>query len=465
MASKPIKLGILTFAIMNMTTVISTRALAPEAEYGLTAIFYYLFAAVCFLIPVALVAAELATGWPQKGGVFNWIGRAFGHRFGFLAIWLQWLATTICFPTMLIFLAVAVSYVFPHHHDLAQNKLYILFMVLGVYWFSTFTTSFGVKSAARISAVAGIIGTIIPLIVLIGFGGAFLLQGHSVAFSTKTSALLPDFHQFHSLVLAASVFLFYSGMEINAVHVSEMENAEKHYPMAIGLASLFTVVLLILGTLTISAVIPKSHLNLVSSLLVTFDDIFAFYHVSWLGNVLAGALAIGVFGQVTVIVAGPSTGLYQVGKVGYLPRIFQKANKYGVQMPILYLQGGIVTVLALLLIVLPSVQSAFQILGQLAGILYLSMYLMLFAAAISLRYLQPDVVRPYQVPFGKIGIWLVGGLGFCASLLAWGLSFIPPTQIAIGSGMTYSVILIGLTILFVVIPLGIYQHQNSVLLK
>ncbi len=64
------KLSIATLAIMNIVAVVCLRGLPAEAEYGLSSIFYYLFAAVFFLIPVSLVAAELATGWPEKGGYF-----------------------------------------------------------------------------------------------------------------------------------------------------------------------------------------------------------------------------------------------------------------------------------------------------------------------------------------------------------------------------------------------------------
>src|SRR5271154_1195083 len=93
------KLGVFTLAMMNFTAVVSLRGLPAEAEYGLGSIFYYVFAAVFFLIPVSLVAAELATGWPQKGGVFRWVGEAFGPRWGFVAIFLQWAESTIWFPT------------------------------------------------------------------------------------------------------------------------------------------------------------------------------------------------------------------------------------------------------------------------------------------------------------------------------------------------------------------------------
>lgn len=61
-AAKAGKISILTLAIMNVVAGVSLRGLPAEAEYGLNSIFYYLFAAVVFPIPVSLVAAELATG-------------------------------------------------------------------------------------------------------------------------------------------------------------------------------------------------------------------------------------------------------------------------------------------------------------------------------------------------------------------------------------------------------------------
>ncbi len=71
-------ISIFALAMLNIVAVVSLRGLPAEAEYGLSSIFYYIFAAVVFLVPVSLVAAELATGWSEKGGVFRWVGEAFG---------------------------------------------------------------------------------------------------------------------------------------------------------------------------------------------------------------------------------------------------------------------------------------------------------------------------------------------------------------------------------------------------
>lgn len=89
------KLSISALIVMNIVAVVSLRGLPAEAEYGMSSIFYYIFAAIFFLIPVSLVAAELATGWPEKGGVFRWVGEAFGPKLAFLAMFLLWAEVTI----------------------------------------------------------------------------------------------------------------------------------------------------------------------------------------------------------------------------------------------------------------------------------------------------------------------------------------------------------------------------------
>ena len=66
-----VKLGVFTLAIMNVTAVVSLRGLPAEAVYGMSSAFYYLFAAIVFLIPTSLVAAELAAMFQDKQGGVN----------------------------------------------------------------------------------------------------------------------------------------------------------------------------------------------------------------------------------------------------------------------------------------------------------------------------------------------------------------------------------------------------------
>ena len=457
------KLSVTTLAIMNVTAVVSLRGLAAESVYGLSSAFYYLFAAMVFLIPTALVAAELAAMFSDKeGGVFRWVGEAFGTRLGFLAIWLQWIQSTIWYPTVLTFGAVSIAFIGMDQHSdmaLASNKLFTIVVVLAIYWTATFISLKGLNWVGKISKWGGIIGTIIPAALLIILGIVYLATG-GVNNMDMSAGFWPDLSKFDNLVLASSIFLFYAGMEMMGVQVMEVDNPKRNYPKAIIIGSAITVAIFILGTFSLGFIIPAKDVSLTQSLLIGFDRYLDYIHLSYASPIIAIALMFGVLAGVLTWVAGPSKGIFMVGKAGYLPPFLQKSNSNGVQRNILLIQGAIVTLLSLLFVVMPSVQSFYQILSQMTASLYLIMYMMLFAAAIVLRYRLKDKVRPFRLG-NNFTMWIIAGLGFCGSLLAFILSFIPPAQIATGSPKTWVTILVIGCIVVIVIPFIIYALRSE----
>ncbi len=461
---KATKLSVATLAIMNVTAVVSLRGLPAEAEYGLSSAFYYLFAAIVFLIPTALVAAELAAMFSDKqGGVFRWVGEAFGKRMGFLAIWLQWVESTIWYPTVLTFGAVSLAFIGmngTHDMALASNRIYTLIVVLAIYWLATFISLKGMSWVGKVSKIGGLVGTIIPAGLLVVLAVVYLASGGHSQLDFHGS-FFPDLSNMSNLVLASSIFLFYAGMEMGGIHVKEVDNPSRNYPKAVFIGSFITVLIFVLGTFSLGIIIPKDEINLTQSLLVGFDRYFAYIRASWLSPVIAVALAFGVLAGVLTWVAGPSKGIFAVGRAGYLPPFFQKTNGIGVQRNILLIQGGLVTLLGLLFVVMPSVQSFYQILSQLTVLLYLIMYLLMFSAAIYLRYSMKKADRPFRIGGKGNGLmWVVGGVGFLGSLLAFILSFIPPGQIAVGSKtMWYTVLVIGCVVV-VIVPLIIYAMRK-----
>ena len=457
------KLSVTTLAIMNITAVVSLRGLPSEAIYGPSSAFYYLFAAIVFLIPTAMVAAELAAMFSDKqGGVFRWVGEAFGPRTGFLAIWLQWIESTIWYPTVLTFGAVSFAFIGLNDASdaaLASNRIFTLVTVLAIYWAATFIALKGLGWVGKISKWGGLIGTIIPAGLLIILGIIYIASGgHN--HMDMSQGFFPDLTKFDNLVLASSIFLFYAGMEMMGIHVMDVDNPSRNYPKAIIIGSLATVCIFILGTFALGFIIPAKDINLTQSLLIGFDNYFRHFHVSWAGPVIAVALMLGVLASVLTWVAGPSKGIFTVGKAGYLPPFFQKTNKAGVQRNILLVQGGIVTLLSLLFVVMPSVQSFYQILSQLMILLYLIMYMLMFAAAIVLRYKMKSAERPFRLGKGNALMWILGATGFGGSLLAFALSFIPPGQIETGSKTVWFSVLIAGCVIVVVIPYLIYAMKK-----
>lgn len=85
--------------------------------------FYIFFATFLFLIPAALVGAELGSAFASKGGgVYTWVKEAFNKHLGFTAIFLQWIQNVVWYPTVLGFAAASIAYMIGMP-GLAQNGL------------------------------------------------------------------------------------------------------------------------------------------------------------------------------------------------------------------------------------------------------------------------------------------------------------------------------------------------------
>jgi amino acid transporter len=125
-------LTMFSIIMITVTSVDSIRNLPATALFGSKLIFFFILAALVFLLPAALVSAELAASWNERGGVYLWVKKAFGPHWGFLAIWFQWVENIIWYPTILSFLAGTLAYIISP--TLAANKYYLTAVIWIVFW-------------------------------------------------------------------------------------------------------------------------------------------------------------------------------------------------------------------------------------------------------------------------------------------------------------------------------------------
>jgi len=421
--------------MINLAAIGSVKNWPLTAEYGFASIFYLLLASLVFFLPVSLVSAELATGWPKAGGVFAWVKEAFGHRTGFLAIWLLWIENVIWYPTVLSFIAATVSYIFDP--DLANNKIYTLFVILVAFWGATFANMRGMRTSSWISTLGVLFGTFIPggLIILLGLVWYFSGSPIQITFSWDT--LIPNMGSVEQQVFFAGIILTLCGLEMSAVHAKDVNNPQKNYPRAIFLSAIIIITMSILGVLSIASVIPQKQISLVAGSLQAFSYFVNSYGLAWLTPVIAGLITFGAVGQISTWVAGPPKGLLAAAQGGDLPPYFREVNQNGMPARLLIAQAIIVSLLALIFLFMPNISSAFWILSAMVTQLYLIMYILMFAAAIKLRYKRPLVERSYKIPGGKLGMWTTAGLGITASCYAIIIGFFPPSQILTGNVIFY----------------------------
>ena len=163
-------------AFMTAAAIISLRGLPLMAAEEMTMFFYIAFATILFLIPAALVSAELGSAFAgQEGGVYRWVGAAFGKKWGFTAIWLQWIQNVVWYPTVLAFAAAAIAYGIGKP-ELANNGKFTGFFIIAFYWIATFIAFGGTKLLSKVTSWGFIVGTVLPGVVVIILGLVWFLM-------------------------------------------------------------------------------------------------------------------------------------------------------------------------------------------------------------------------------------------------------------------------------------------------
>jgi len=403
--------------------------------FGLASVFLYVLPALVFLLPVSLVAAELASGWP--GGVYNWVREGISAPMGLLAVWCEFAQTIFYYPALLAYVAGTLAYVIDP--GLAGNGVYNAAVIIVLFWGGVLVSSRGAALVAELSSSGTMIGTLIPGAILVALGAAYLLQGNHSAAPMTAQHVLPAWHGLASIVLVVNSFFTYAGVEVNAVHVDELRNPGRDYPKSIFLATGLVLAVFIFPTLAISWVLPAHQISFTAGLMQAFDALLTHFGLAFAVPLIAIALAVGALAGMTSWLDGPSEGLLRIGREqGFLPPFFQKVNGKGIEVRILTAQGAVITVIALLYAFIPSVSHAYWIFAVMATQVYLIMYVLMFIAAVRLRRSQPNHTRGYRAP----ALGLLCLLGAISSVAALMIGFIPPSQFGHSKPLVYAVLIL-----------------------
>jgi putative glutamate/gamma-aminobutyrate antiporter len=432
--SRAVRLGVLSLAMINIAAMVSPRNLPVMAEYGWSLVFFVLVAVVLFLIPVSLAISELATAWPRRGGVFPWVREAFRGKAGFLAVWCDWAENLAWFPTVLSFTAASLAYAIDP--ALASNKLFLVGVMLTVFWGATLAAFRGVGATALIGSIGTILGAIVPAILVIVLGVAFVADGNPSEIPFSSGALVPDLGVTNLAFLAGAILMF-AGMEVAGFHADQSARPGRDFPRAILLAAVVMVAFTILGSLALAIVVPQQEISLVGGVMQAFQAVFDALGVGWLLAPTAILVAIGGVAHMIPWIMGPATGLSAVAQAGEIPPALGKENRAGVPVRILLAQGVGTTAFSLLFLFVPSVSTSYWILSVLTAQVIIIMYALIFAAVLRLRYTRPDVDRPFRIPGGTFGVWATASVGLFGCLLSFVLGFVPPDQLKTGDPVLY----------------------------
>lgn len=451
-------LSLFSLTMITVGSVDSIRNLPATAIFGSQLISFFILGALFFLLPTALVSAELASGWPKQGGIYIWVKEAFGKNIGFLAIWLQWVENIFYYPVLLMFVAGTMGYLIAP--SLASNPYFLCTVIVVFFWGATLLNIYGMKASSFFSSLCALCGLMLPMFLIISCGIKWIFQGNPLQVSLDMKSILPHWQNTSIWVSLTGVMLSLCGVEIATVHANDVAEPQKTFPKALAYSTIIIIATLVLGSLAIAIVLPSQEINLVAGIMQAFTAFFSKYHALWLMPWVALMLVLGGVGTMNNWIIAPIKGLLVAVNDFNWSEQLKKTNNRGAPTFMLIIQALIVTALSLIVLFFPSINGSYWFLTVLAAQLYMIMYMIMFATVIKLRITQPHVKRSFCIPGGLIGLIIVAGMGIIGTLVTFLVGFIPPLGIDVGNNIVYDCLLILSLVLMCVPTLAIVLKKN-----
>lgn len=455
-------LGVTDIVWINIVVIIGLRWMPVAASYGAASIVLWCLAAMLFFLPLSFVSAELATTWPEQGGLYVWVKKALGERYGFLTSWFYWVYSFAYMPSLLTFVAICFAYVIDP--ELAKSKYFVASVILGCFWGITLLNTRGLRNIKFLPDISGSVGTLLPglVVIALGFASVFIWK-HPIATSYAAHNWVPHLGSQSNIAFLLMLMFSMTGIELSPTLAGETRDPAKTFSRAIIITVIVVVSIYIIGTLAINFILPPEQVTISTGILDAISLIGKQLNLPYLVALFAIAINIGNLGAISMWVLGPITMLFESTKGGILPPFLTKLNKNNMPTNIMFLQATAISFVTISgLFFFPTVNAFYETLALLATIIYFIPYIFMFLAFLSLRKTHPHVIRPYRVPGGMFVARLISIIGIVSVSLAIIFSFlIPPGDIHTTKEILFYRLEIGLPpILLWVIGSFLYHNHD-----
>lgn len=390
--------------MLNISALYGIRWIArstSDAYLGLGAIPMWVILMFLFFVPQALMCAEMAASYPHDGGLAYWVKVAFGTKYGFLVSWMHWTALIFWFASFLTFFSVNATYMVGRP-ELANNKLLVLVMSIVIIWILSIASMKGMEFGKYFTSV-GSLGSTVPtvcLIVLSFVAIVFLKKAPSA--SVFTVATLTPKLNMNSLVAISSIMFAYTGAQLAANFISEMENPQKNYPRAICTAAAIIGVLYAIGSIAMTMLLPTSEIQ---SSTGTLDALLRACELLGIPTlfvqVIALGIALSVLGALVLYIAQPTKMLFGFVEPGVFSERITKVNEHGIPTKAIVFQATLISVLLIGVSYLPGVEAIYNMLVTMTALTTLFPYVFLFLAYGKIKREKEDLDGLYVMTKNK----------------------------------------------------------------
>ncbi|MGL5175525.1 MAG: APC family permease [Cetobacterium sp.] len=350
-----------------------------------------------------LTAAEVGAAIPETGGMIAWIKRIYGERIAFLVGWAQLI---IYFPALIALIAYYFAVFTGNFLNVDPSNT----AFLGGTAFVAITFLFGIniftKNIGGKIQTAATAAKIIPLLLITIFGFLSGDNSSGVFYMTEVTREATSSSPLVLLGLSLVPIMFaFDGWIYVGTIAGDLKNVKKDLPKAIilglGFIAVFYVALnvALLNVFTAEEIVKQGMFGVATKLFGPMGAKFIFL-----------GIMISAFGGLNGMTLASTRIPYTLAIEGHLPKkeFFSKIDekyKQPVNSSIVMYVLGIFFLIAMLATGNPD------IFGDVPVALFWLFYCLVFLGLFILRKKEPNLERPYKVPFYPVVpiLALIGG--------------------------------------------------------
>lgn len=416
MSGKTRKFRLFDAVLAAVCIVLVVESSAPAAAIGNAQYFWWIFLLLGFFLPYGLISAELGTTYEDEGGIFDWVRRAYGDRWGSRVAWYYY----INFPLWMGSLAVLFTDIILQLTGAQLSPVITILIQLAFIWGVVLISCFKISDSKWILNIAAIFKAAIML--TIGVLGIYTAITKGSANEFTLSSFIPSFDARGLSYISVITFNFL-GFEVVTTFASEMKNPTKEIPKAIILGGFIIAAFYLLSAFGISVAIPVEELTISSGIIESF-------------MLLTGrtrGLLITVFGIMFLYTLAAnliswSLGVNYVAKYAAeqnaLPKVLRHEDKNGMPIGANLTNGVVASIIVLIAPLIPS-QDVFWSFFALNMVTLLMSYILMFPSFLKLRKTDPDRVRPFKIGGGGFKLKLITYLPMVLLIIAVVFSVVP----------------------------------------
>lgn len=386
----------LDLTLFSVCAILIVDQLAASASIGMQSIFWWVATLLLFFIPYGLITAELGSAYPQEGGIYAWVRRAFGPMWAGRTAWLWWVNVAFWMPSVYILFAGILSELIAPDMTLLVK----IVITLALTWITVGINIVALNVGKWVPNVGAAFKVIIML--AIGVGGVAYALRNGVANAFTFGSLAPSWGA--SLAFLPVIVYNYLGFELMSGAGEEMRNPARDVPRAIVLSGAVIAFFYIFATLGMLLALPVEDIGLIEGLTDTFRRLF--------GSEGAGAAVVfglGLMALYTLIAnmvtwtMGANRSAAEAASRGDLPALFAKLHPRYQTPANAAILGGVLGSGVLLLYgaLAQTAEDLFWTTFAFSSVVFLLPYFLLFLSFLKLRRSDPSTPRPYRVPGGE----------------------------------------------------------------